>query len=438
MFVVAFARSASASPEDMIGQGPRSPAMGGTGAAYATSFDAAYQNPSLLSAMRERALTLGFQGATFKLRARGEGLPGDVPASPAKGFVIGVGIPVPFGGILRDRVGVGLAFYTPTDILVRGRLLYPETPQFPLFPDRAQSLAARFGLGLDLGYGFRVGGGFAMLAQIAGGVVVATDASGKVGSRVEEQLVANYGPIFGASYEFHPAPGDVVRVGAVYRGTLDARFSVDVDARRLSTLDIPLLNIAGLAQYDPAQVGLEVAWSHGPWLVALGATYKRWSQYPGLLEPTIRCPEDEPDCGALAPTTMSFDDTLVPRIGAERAFELGEGVTWQVRAGYRLEPTPVPDELPPTRAWDLGTKKTENYPNRFFDGTRHAFSVGLGLKLAAPLPPISLDSYAQIHLMPERTVHQLRGADGTGVGTFGDATISGSMLVFGMLAGVAF
>ena len=39
---------------------------------------------------------------------------------------------------------------------------------------------------------------------------------------------------------------------------------------------------------------------------------------------------------------------------------------------------------------------------------------------------------------PERTVRVLPGADGAGVGTFGDARLSGSVLVFGMLAGVGF
>ena len=123
--------SAQASPEDVLGYGPRSSAMGGTGVAFESGFDAAYHNPALLSGARVRTLTLGFQGATFDLRARGEGLPGRVSEDPARGVIIGVGVPVPFGGVLRDRVGVGLAFYTPTDILVRGRLLSRRRRSFP-------------------------------------------------------------------------------------------------------------------------------------------------------------------------------------------------------------------------------------------------------------------------------------------------------------------
>src|SRR4051794_3381402 len=96
---VAVARSASASPEDIFSYGTRSPAMGGTGAASAQGFEAAYLNPALLSRMRERKLTAGLMGATFSL----QGGPDAVPAKPAKGVIIGVDLPIPFGGVLQDR-----------------------------------------------------------------------------------------------------------------------------------------------------------------------------------------------------------------------------------------------------------------------------------------------------------------------------------------------
>jgi len=36
-----------------------------------------------------------------------------------------VDLPLPFGGVLKDRVSGALAFFTPTDVIVRGRILYP-------------------------------------------------------------------------------------------------------------------------------------------------------------------------------------------------------------------------------------------------------------------------------------------------------------------------
>ena len=248
--VLLCAAPASASPEDIYGYGATGLAMGGTGTAHVSSYDAAFANPALASRMRHYRLSLGFEGGAFDLHADGQGLPGRVSAMRAHGLVIGGDIPLPFGGILRDRVGIALAFYTPTDALVRGRILYPETPQFGLFPDRAQCLTVRAGFGVDIGHGIRLGAGFGALAEIVGSVVVATDSTGRVGSRVEDQLITTYAPTFGASWE-HALAGGTLRVGAAFRGKLDARFAVLIDATKLSSLAIPIFNIAGLAQYDP-------------------------------------------------------------------------------------------------------------------------------------------------------------------------------------------
>src|ERR1700689_4509960 len=144
------ASSAHASPEDIIGFGTQSPAMGGTGAAYSSGFDATYNNPAPLSLIRERRLSLGFQGAAYSLSATGAGEPGRVSYDAAKGIVVGVALPLPFGGVLKDRIALALGAYTPTDIVVRGKILYPETPQFGLFGDRTQSLAIRLGVGADV------------------------------------------------------------------------------------------------------------------------------------------------------------------------------------------------------------------------------------------------------------------------------------------------
>jgi long-chain fatty acid transport protein len=205
--------------------------------------------------MRARKLTLGLQGAVFDLNVDDNRL----SYARAKGMIIGVDLPIPFGGALADRVGVGLAFYTPTDVVVRGKILYPDTPQFPLLPDRAQSVAIRLGVGADIGHGVRIGAGFAALAEIDGSAVVATDATGRVGTRVEDQLIATYAPIVGITYDLPLKSSATWRAGLTYRGTLDARFAVLIDATKLSTLSIPLFNISGLAQYDPAQIALEVS-----------------------------------------------------------------------------------------------------------------------------------------------------------------------------------
>jgi len=385
--VLALAPKALASPEDVFGFGPRSMALGGTGAAIGEGYEAVYANPALLSTERARSLTLGFVGATFDLHAGKR-----ISYEALRGSIIAATVPVPFGGVLKDRITIGLGFFTPFGLVVRGRILYPETPQF-LIADRTQSVAIQAGVGVDVGHHIRIGGGFAALAALSGSVLVATDASGRIGTVVEDTLVASYGPIFGASYDI----GDAYRVGVTFRGKLEGRFNVVITVKDLGEIVIPPLNISGVAQYDPWQIAAEVARVKGPWKVAVGATYKHWSAYPGPAEATVRCPspDEVPEapehCAALVPADPGYHDTVVPRIGAERSIVLGRGVAGRVRAGYFFEPSPAPEQT--TAA------------NRF-DDARSVFSLGYAALLGDPVPRVELALFGQLHLLHPREHHK--------------------------------
>ena len=423
---------AEASPEDLFGYGGRTSAMGATGIAHASGYESAWHNPALASSIRESKLTLGYGGAVFALDAVGPGLPGRASTQPVKGITIGADIPIPFGGKLRDRVGVALAFYTPTDVIVRGRLLYPETTQFPLLGDRAQSLMIRGGVGADVGYGIRAGIGFAALAEIVGTVVAATDATGRVGTRVEDQLVATYAPILGVTWD---VPGSSrLRLGITYRGTLDARFEVIVDGTKLSSIAIPLLNISGLAQYDPAQAAIEIARVEKLNVLALQLVYKRWSDFPGVLEPTIACSEGGAGACGLVPPSIDWRDTIAVRLGAEQGFALAPGVVLRGRGGGFLETSALPPQVPASDAFDVPSKSVVTVPTRYFDSTRVALTTGVGLSLERPHPPIDLDFYAQYHVLLPRTI---TSADGAG-SVISRGESSGHVNVFGLTAGVRF
>jgi long-subunit fatty acid transport protein len=387
-------RVADASPEDVFGFGPKSVAMGGTGAASAEGMGAVYGNPALLSLSRERSLTLGLFGAAFDLHANA-----DVPYGALKGGIVGAVVPVPFGGSLRERVTLGLGFFTPTELIVRGRILYPETPQF-FVADRTQSVAVQAGLGIDVGHGLRIGGGFSALAALSGSVLVATDATGRIGTVVEDTLVASYAPTLGATFDL----GDKYRAGLTFRGALEGRFDVVIRVRDLGQIVVPPLHISGMAQYDPMQLAGEIARVAGPWRAAVGLTWKRWSAYPGAPEATVRCALFDTEtntpltdsCAALVPESPGFSDTFVPRLGVERRFEPAADVTLHARAGYFFEPTPAPEQ----------TKR-----GNFFDEARSAFTAGYGVSLARPLPPVSLELFAQVHVLHGRTHEK---ADGSG------------------------
>jgi long-chain fatty acid transport protein len=221
-----------------------------------------------------------------------------------------------------------------------------------------------------------------------------------------------------------------IRVGLSYRGRLDARFAVTIDGRRLSSLQIPIFNIAGLAQFDPAQLSLEASWRRAPWILALGATFKRWSDYPGPIEPTLPCPADEPECGSLVPAKIDYQNRVVLHAGGERKVRLGQTTTLALRLGARYEPSPLPDSLPGSEAFSAAKKGRIVVPTRYFDADRAIASAGFGVAFRGAFP-CDVDGFAQYHHLVPRTIH----SDGD---TPSDGEVSGRVSVFGMLVGVSF
>ena len=408
---------AEASPEDVFGFGPRSSALGATGAASADGYEAVYGNPALLSLARTRQLAVGLTSAAFDVHAGSTRLSYEA----LHGSVIGAVLPLPFGGVLKDRIAIGLGFFTPFDLVVRGRILYPEILQYPL-ADRTQSLAVQAGVGVDLGHGVRVGGGFAALAALTGTVLVATDAAGVIGTTVDDTLVASYGPIVGVSVDL----GDEWRLGLTFRGVLEGQFNVVITVKDLGSIVVPPLNISGVAQYDPWQLSLEIAKVRGPWKLAAGLTYKRWSDYPGLPEATVRCVDASgmpvTPCSALVPAPPGYHDTVSPHLGVERTIVPRPGVDMALRAGFFFEPSPAP---------------AQSLQANTYDNHRAAFTLGYGVEVGPPSARIDLDLFGQAQALLPRSNPKESDVPASNPGAPG-LTVSGVIGAFGTTVGVRF
>ncbi len=418
LFVVAAPAVAQASPQDVLGYGARSSAMAGTGVASAESYEAVFKNPALLSLASDAEIDLGMVGVVFDLKANGPfGTDGMAAAT------LGGALPIPLPDPIGNRVVLGFGFLTPFDVVVRSRILYPETPQF-LLPDRVESIAAQVGLGVDIGWGFRVGLGFEALAALKGTVLVATDATGALGAVVQDTLVASYAPVAGVSYEFL----DDWRVGLGFHGVLEGRFDVRIDLKDLGQLTVPPIFVSGTAQYDPMSLEVELARITGPVKAALALGWRRWSQYPGLAEATIRCPLDVttfylPSCGALRPVAADFNDTIVVRGGVEGTIVAQPGVDLDLRGGYSFESAPAPEATG---------------ESNLFEEARSTLTAGFGVNVYPPITAgFRMDTFAQFGILHGRTHEKGPDVDPSNAGQPSVET-GGTLLAGGTAVGVAF
>lgn len=417
----------NAAPQDLFGFGARSSAMGMTAAASAEGYEATFGNPALLADTRTKALTLGLGVARHGLSADTPGHPRSLPTDGMKTIYIGAALPMPFGGVLKDRLTFGVGFLDPVKFLVRGKILYPERQQYPIVAPRVQSLAVMMGLGARITDRVRVGAGFEALAAVVGEILIQLDATGRVGSRTDDQVVAAYAPIASGSVDVT----DHLRVGLVYRGELIGRFALTIRAQDLG-IPLPDFNVAGIAQYVPEQLALEARWrsiadvdpharggalptSQRGTVIAGGLLARRWSKYPGPNEPTVLA-NTEFGAGFDPGHPFVAHDTLSPRVGVEHGVPLGARAGVRLRGGYAFEPSP------------LGA---QTWKENFLDSSRHVLTAGFAVVGDETLP-FSIDVFGQLHLLTTRTHHKEAELGQP------DVTSGGTIAVVGMTAGVRF
>jgi len=395
--------------------------MGMTAAASAEGYEATFGNPALLADTRQKSLTLGLGIARHALSADTPGRPLSLPTDEMKTIYIGAALPLPFKGVLEDRLTFGVGFLDPAKFLVRGKILYPERYQYPIVAPRVQSIAVMMGLGAKITERVRIGAGFQALAAVIGEILINLDATGRVGSRTDDQVVAAYAPIASIAVDL----GDRWRVGLAYRGELIGRFALTIKVQDLG-IPLPDFNVAGIAQYVPEQLALEVRWcsiakatslpikQHGT-IVAGGLLARRWSRYPGPNEPTVLANTDF-GTGIDKQHPFTPSDTVSPRIGVEHGLPLGSRASFRLRGGYAYEPTPL-------------AKQT--WKENFLDSSRHVLTAGIAV-IGDDSMPFSLDAFGQLHLLTTRTHEKESGAGQP------DVTSGGTITVIGMTAGVRF
>ena len=351
-----FAVDALATPADVFGIGPRTQSVGGTGATWDTGSEAAFVNPAALALTRKAELTIGLHDAVFSLDVEGGRAPGRFSTPASSGALLGVLVPLRIG---QEPIALALFSRSPADVVAGAHLPYPETPQFPLLANRVQALDSNLALGFALGPRLSVGGGLRALASLGGTVHIAQDPGGRSRAQIEDELTPAYAPSLGARFD----PGADFALALVWRAPLRADFDVQIAETDLGAVKLPELNISGVAEYDPAEVHVEVSRQMAGWRLAVALTYRRWSAFPGWLSATTTCPATRPQCGALGADVPVLDDTWVPRAGVSYGFD--SRVVGTRRGSRRV----LLRSEPPRRTDDLHQHLGQR-PTRFHAGLR--------------------------------------------------------------------
>lgn len=422
LFLPALGQPALASPVDLFGFGARGQALGNAIGADAEGFEAVYYNPAALSFERRPSFSLGYQLGTFDLAI--DDTPREARDAPA--LTIGFGVPIPFGGFLKDRLAIGLGFTIPQTSILIADIEQPTTPSHILVENRAQTVSIQAGLGLRLTDWLALGIGTLALAELRGDIRVEPGPSGRIGSKVKDELIADYALVAGLMVRLLPQTEDRatgpygLRLALTYRGESRADFDLPIAADLGDDFGIPIPQLAvnGTAQFDPAELALAITGR-----IPLGAdhlsvhaslSYDMWSTFPlpiAYSAPRADTPP-QPDPG--------FEDVVSFAFGVEGHHHLGDepgDLTIRPRVGFAYQPTPTPSQT--------------GFHNHL-DSDRMVFSAGVGFRWQR----LRLDLAGQVHDLAERT-HE-KGADVAAEHPgFPSISHTGHILFFAIEAGVS-
>ncbi len=391
------AGGAAASEADLFGLGSEESALAGASAARVHDFSAGFYDPAGLTLARRPEASFGVVGFGSALP-----LPGGrtFHMSDRVGILVGAATPIPFSGVLADRLFIGIALHLLPDSIVRVIAHTPDQPFYPLYDNRTQRLIILPALAAKLPHGVSVGIAFNYLAGLGGRVAATEGATRALEARVDEQIYSVLAVNAGVRWQVRPRWA----LALVYRQAFGVPFrtvarndvagqpiDLDVDAEELYT---PHTVVAGVA-YRRARLvlSLDVAWLH-------------WSGWRG---PYVAVTSDLPLVGAIAtqPPAVAFADGATVRGGVDWTALVAGAWALAVRGGYAFESSPVPSGQTATQL--LG-------------GHAHHLTIGFGARVALFGGEVRFDAHGALQIVQGSTVPL--GSVGTGFVGAGGFTLT--------------
>ncbi|MBZ0271049.1 outer membrane protein transport protein [bacterium] len=394
------ARNAAASPFDTFGTGARAVAMGGAYSAVGGDSAAMYYNLGSLTRARAFQIELGYHRAEMEMTINDR----QTDIDPDRGVSFGLIVGKNFFG---RRWRIGALVFTPDDHFLR--LIMPPryASTFIRYNNDNHIQGMIIGMAYEVTKWWSIGAGATFVSGNSGGVDFFlsddTPAEGDLRSKVGSDVVPVAGMLF--------TPHEKWRIGVSFREeqNMELVLKNTIHMEQLEVLPRSgvvvfhdgrlLLTITSHTHFSPRQYQGGVSFEPNDRLVfAVDATYYEWSNMKSNV--SFSQSEMQGDFGVVFPTTPEekpddpgLHDVVGLALGAEGTAVRTGKFELDLRGGYNLRPTPVPNQ---------------NGVTNNIDSTTHVLSAGIGftfMNFSEVFPaPISFDIYDQYHQMEQRTM----------------------------------
>jgi hypothetical protein len=377
---------------DVFGLGSEESALAGASSARVHDFSAGFYNPGGLALLKSAEVSIGFVGFGSALKIRQPGFERTAEITNPTGVVIGAATPIPFTGVLADRLYLGIALVLP-DTTVRVIAHTPDQPFYPLYDNRTQRLVVLPSLAARIGWGLTLGIGLNYLAGLGGRVSASEGSTRAIEARVDESIFSVLGVNAGVRWQ----ATRLLALAIVYRQEFSVPFrtisrntvagqpiNLDIDAQGLYT---PHELVLGGALKLPWRVtgSLDLQWSH-------------WSAYRG---PFVTVSSELPLVGAIdtKPPTVAFNDTVGVRGSLEWIAVEKKYSSLTLRAGYAFESAAAPADQPGV--------------TNLLDGHKHRLCAGGGLRFELFGGHIRADLHGSLDIVQSNTITKKVAPAGT-------------------------
>jgi len=421
---------------EVLGAGPRSSAMM-VGTATVTGPAGVFYNPGALTRAKETEVHAGFQITDLSLEINGR----DINEEDMTTSLLGIVHPTE---LLGKKLAIGAMISIPFKRISRFLTLPLDQPQFIYFGTRNQRMVVMAAGSVKITEWLSIGAGLQMLLDTFSEpdftLVQDPDSSNDFTNPAADALEAqSFGfasavqqPVMAPLAGILLTPFQGWSLGVTYRGevksTISAPLKVTIEEVNLFGLTLAqsrfLLPNEGEVFFSPQQISAGLAYTspEEKLTVEVNATWFDFSACPptfpaGLPSFTGGLGEIILPVPGFLPLKPPSKDVVVPALGIEWKPYGGESMDVWLRGGYAYRPTMLHED-----------RSLTNY----LDATTHVIGAGFGLMFrnwSRFVPkPLSVDAYAQMHILEERDILK----DDPASSRFGDLRISGILIGGGL------